>query len=402
MWVRALGVTLLMQVTSTFLGQAMPVIAPTLTDAAGVSPEKIGELSSIISLGTLWFLASGHVLLPRFGSVRVLQAAAILGAGGVLVGLRGSWPALVAAALLLGVSYGPAPPAGSDLLMRHSPRSQRALIFSTKQAGAPFGSAVAGLVLPGIVVVAGWRWALLVTAIVSAVSALMVEPWRIELDSSERQPGRGNLLLELISIRTAMLPFRVIASSRPLVWLAGTGFSFACVQGCIFSFYVTYLNAGLGLSLTAAGTAFAVLQAVGMIARIGMGFLADRLGSGVQALIYLGLGSCLASALAASLSLDLPWAGVLTVSAVIGVIGISWNGVFLAEVARLAPEGRVSEVTSGTILLTFLGYVVAPAAFTAAIPVIGGYGACFLAIAGLPLISVAVLLRVKQMIEAEG
>jgi MFS family permease len=165
---------------------------------------------------------------------------------------------------------------------------------------------------------------------------------------------------------------------------------------------VTYLNAGLGMSLTAAGTAFAVLQGVGMVARIAMGFLADRLGSGVQALIYLGIGSCLASILSASLSLDLPWAGVLAVSAVIGFIGVSWNGVYLAEVARLAPEGRVSEVTSGTILLTFLGYVVAPAAFTAGIPAIGGYGACFLAIAGLPLISVAVLLRVKRMIAAES
>jgi MFS family permease len=401
MWVRALGVTLLMQVTSTILVQAMPVIGPTLTGAAGVSPERIGDLSSIISLGTLWFLASGHVLLPRFGSVRVLQGAALLGAGGVLVGLSGSWPALMASALLLGLAYGPAPPAGSDILMRHSPRAQRALIFSTKQAGAPFGSAIAGLVLPGIVVVAGWRWALLAIAIVSAIPAFIVEPWRVELDS-ERQPGRGNLLIELFSIRTVILPFRVIASSRPLVWLAGTSFSFACVQGCIFSFYVTDLNAGLGMSLTAAGTAFAVLQAVGMVARIAMGFLSDRLGSGVQALIYLGLGSCLASLLSASLSLDLPWAGVLLVSAVIGFVGVSWNGVYLAEVARLAPEGRVSEVTSGTILLTFLGYVVAPPAFAAGIPLLGGYGGCFLAIAGLPLISVAVLLRVKQMIRAAG
>ena len=141
---------------------------------------------------------------------------------------------------------------------------------------------------------AGWRWALLATAVVSAASAFMVEPWRAEIDS-ERRPSTGSVLLELISIRAAILPFRVIASRRPLLWLAGTGFCFACVQGCLFSFYVTDLNAGLGMSLTAAGTAFAILQAVGMVARIAMGFLADRLGSGVQALIFLGLGSCLAS-----------------------------------------------------------------------------------------------------------
>jgi len=191
-------------------------------------------------------------------------------------------------------------------------------------------------------------------------------------------------------------------SRRSLLWLAGTGFSFACVQGCIFSFYVTYLSTTLGMSLTAAGTAFAVLQGIGMLARVAMGFLADRLGSGAQALTLLGLGSCLAALATASLSLALPWGAVLAISALIGFIGVSWNGVFLAEVARLAPEGRVSEVTAGTTLVIFLGYVVAPAAFTAAIPLLGGYGACFLAIAVLPLISVAVLLRVRGMIEADG
>ena len=136
-WVRALGVTVLMQVVSAFLAQAMPVIAPTLTDAAGVPPEQVGHLSSVISLGTLWFLVSGHVLLPRWGAVRVLQAGAILGALGSALGLGGSWAAMLAAGLIIGLAYGPAPPAGSDILMRYSPRSQRALIFSIKQVDAP-------------------------------------------------------------------------------------------------------------------------------------------------------------------------------------------------------------------------------------------------------------------------
>lgn len=400
-WQLALGVTVLMQVTSSFLAQAMPVIGPTLTAAAGVPPERVGHLSSIISFGTLWFLASGHVLLPRWGAVRVLQAGAVLGSAAALLGLGGSWSALLGSALLMGVAYGPAPPAGSDLLMRQAPRSQRALIFSIKQAGAPFGSAAAGLLLPAIVALASWRWALIVTAVVTVLSAVLVEPWRATLDQGHRAGTRG-LLAEIFSVRAAVLPFRVIASRRALFWIAGTGFSLACVQGCIFSFYVTYLNTALGLSLTAAGTAFAVLQAVGMVARIAMGFLADRLGSGTRTLILLGLGSCLASVLAAALSLALPWATLLVMSGIIGFIGVSWNGVFLAEVARLAPDGRVSEVTAGTTLLTFLGYVLAPAGFTTAIPYFGGYAPCFLAIAVLPLIAVALLVRVRGVIDAEG
>jgi MFS family permease len=401
LWVRALGVTVVMQVASAFLAQAMPVIAPTLTAAAGVPPEQVGHLSSVISLGTLWFLVSGHVLLPRWGAVRVLQAGAILGAVAGLLGLGGSWPAMLAAGLLIGLAYGPAPPAGSDILMRHSPRARRALIFSIKQAGAPLGSALAGLLLPAIVAASSWRWALAATAVVSALPAFLVERWRPGIDA-ERRPRSAGLLSELFSLRSAILPFRITASRRSLIWLAGAGFSFACVQGCLFSFYVTYLNTALGMSLSAAGTAFAVLQIVGMVARVAMGFLADRLGSGVRALILLGRGSGLASLAAASLSLDLPWPAVLLLSALIGFIGVSWNGVFLAEVARLAPEGRVSEVTSGTTLVIFLGYVAAPVAFTAGIPLIGGYGLCFLAMAALPLISVVALLRVRGMIEAAG
>src|SRR5258708_9317799 len=129
MWARALGVTVLMQVASAFLAQAMPVIARTPTQAAGVPPEQVGHLSSVISLGTLWFLASGHVLLPRWGAVRVLQAGAILGAVAALLGLGGSWPAMLAAGLMIGLASVPAPPPGRVLLIPHSPPSNLPLYF---------------------------------------------------------------------------------------------------------------------------------------------------------------------------------------------------------------------------------------------------------------------------------
>ena len=398
MWLLALNVTLIMQISSAFLAQSMAVLGPTLTDAAGVAPERIGYLSALISLGTLWFLASGHVLLARWGSVRVLQLGGVLGAVAVLLALSGSWSAMSVAALGMGLAYGPAPPAGSDILMRHAPRERRALIFSIKQAGAPFGSAAAGLMLPAIAAVWGWRWALVATAAVSALSSVLVEPWRATIDVERRAGGHRAVLAELFSPRAVILPFRVIAARRGLLWLSCTGFSFACVQGCLFSFYDTYLTS-LGVSLAAAGTAFAVLQAVGMVARVAMGFLADRMGSAIYTLILLGAGSSLAAVLAAALSLALPWPLVLAVSGVIGFIGVSWNGVFLAEVARLAPEGRVGEVTSGATLLTFLGYVVGPAAFSELVPLLGGYGACFLAVAVLPLISAAVLQRIRALSE---
>ena len=39
-----------------------------------------------------------------------------------------------------------------------------------------------------------------------------------------------------------------------------------------------------------------------------------------------------------------------------------WNGVFLAEVARLAPEGRVGEATGAVLMFGFAGLVLGPLA----------------------------------------
>jgi len=394
LWLQALGVTLAMQVTAAFLTQAMPVIGPSLTRAAGAAPEGIGLLSALEAMGTLWFLASGYVLLRRWGAVRVLQIGNLVGALALLLPLSGTWSLMLLAGLLVGVGYGPAPPAGSEILIRHSPPAQRSLIFSIKQAGAPFGGAAAGLLLPPLVAGPGWRWALAAGAVATVLAAFAVEPWRRTIDRT-RERADGNLIRELFSVRALLLPFRVLASGGALRSLAIASLPFSCVQGCVFSFFVTNLNTETGLSLTAAGSAFAVLQVVGMLARILMGFVADRLGSGIRTLVLLGIGSSLASLAAAALSLDLSWGMVLALSAVIGLIGVSWNGVYLAEVARLAPEGRVGEATAASTLLTFLGYVLAPAAFTALIPLLGGYGRCFAAMALLPLISAWVLHRAQ-------
>jgi hypothetical protein len=71
-------------------------------------------------------------------------------------------------------------------------------------------------------------------------------------------------------------------------------------------------------------------------------------------------------------------------AAVAGFVAASWNGIYLAEVARLVPRDRVSEATSGSTLLTFLGYVAGPAAFALLVKASGGWG--------LPMVAVALQL----------
>jgi len=59
------------------------------------------------------------------------------------------------------------------------------------------------------------------------------------------------------------------------------------------------------------------------------------------------------------------------VSTAVGFFGASWNGIYMAEVARLSPPDRVADATSGSTMFTFLGYVVGPSLFALAVPAYG-------------------------------
>jgi MFS family permease len=390
LWVWALAVTSLMQVTSAFLTSAMTVIGPTVTTAAGVAPERIGHLAAVSSFGTMLFLVAGGPLLVRFGPVRLLQLGALLGAAALAAVPGGWWPSFVLASLLVGIAYGPSPPAGSDILQRHAPAGRRSLVFSIKQAAAPLGGAVAGLIVPPLATLYGWHLALIAAGLLAAASTLLVQPWRQALDV-ERDPRRPLHLGALLSPLALAAPFRALGGVPILPRLTFLAFSFAVVQGCLLGFYVTYLVAALDVGLETAGIAFAVLQGTGVVARVCVGWIADRAGSAFATLNVLAVGSAATALGMAAMTASWPWWAIVAAAIASGFAATSWNGIYMAEVARLAPAGRIGDATSGSTFLTFIGYVLGPIAFATVVAGTGSYRIAFALAALLPLTALAVL-----------
>ncbi|MDR1658820.1 MAG: MFS transporter [Desulfovibrio sp.] len=381
----------LLQLLLSFLVRAFPVIGPEITRAAGGAPHDIGILAGATSAGTMCFLLSGSLPLNYCGPVRILQIGAMIGAAGALFGLAASWWLLVLAAFLIGVGYGPSPPAASELLSRTSPPNHRSLIMSIKQAGVPLGGALAGVLLPAVVVLSGWRVALLATAALSLAGALAVQPWRERLDTDRdtaKYPTPGNLF----SKENLTIPFLVLKEIPGMLPLTLAITCFSCVQGCILAFFVTQLTAELGFSLAVAGAAFSTMQVSGTFSRVAMGWLADRLGS-AKTLLFLSLISTLMVLALSRMSHDWPIWLVMLAGFAAGATSISWNGVYLAEVARIAPAGRIGDATSGSTFFLFIAYAVGPFLFSLGVPLAGGYGMCFLAVALVQLLSVPALLR---------
>jgi len=398
LWIWALAVTSVMQVESAFLTIAMTVIGPTLTDAAGVPAERIGQLTAISSFGTMLFLLTGGPLLVRYGPVRLLQLGALLGAAALALSALGWsggwWPSFLAASLLVGIAYGPSPPAGSDILQRHAPAGRRSLVFSIKQAAAPLGGALAGLVVPPLATLYGWRAALAVAALLAAAATLAAQPWRETLDAG-RDPTRRMHLGALLSPAALAAPFRALGLAPILPRLTYLAFSFAVVQGCLLGFYVTYMVADVGMPLETAGIAFAVLQGTGVVARVCVGWIADRVGSAFATLNVLALGSVATALGTAAIAPGWPLAAILAAGIASGFAATSWNGVYMGEVARMAPPGKIGDATSGSTFLTFIGYVLGPLVFSAVVEHTGSYRIAFVLTALLPLSALA-LLRAKR------
>ena len=191
------------------------------------------------------------------------------------------------------------------------------------------------------------------------------------------------------------VPFVVPREIPGMIPLLGAVCCFAVVQACIFAFFVTLLIAEFGFSLTVAGAAFAAMQVTGVFSRVIMGWLADRLGC-VRALLLLAAASAIMAFVLSRVGPDWPTWLVMGVGVFIGLTCISWNGIYLAEVARMAPPGRVGEATSGAVFWVFASFSLAPFLFTTGVTLIGSYSPCFVVVAGVQTLAIPPLLLINR------
>jgi MFS family permease len=167
--------------------------------------------------------------------------------------------------------------------------------------------------------------------------------------------------------------------------------AYSAMQISLNAFLVSFCVVELGMTLTAAGVALAVAQAGGLIGRIFWGVVGDRLG---HTRLVLGLlGVAMAAAAAAAVVTDWSFTMLAALCFVFGLTASGWNGLFLAEVARLAPAGRVSEATCGVLIASFAGLVLGPPLFGLLVTWSGSYVPGFLTMAVASLAGSALLIR---------
>lgn len=365
-----LAVTFTVQTLAAFAIYCAPVMAPVAAPALGVQASAVGYYIAATYFGSMLASAVSGGWVSRFGPIRVSQASLLLCLAGLLLAASAWMPLVLLGGFVVGLGYGPATPASSVILVRTAPREIFSLVFSIKQTGVPAGGVLAGLVVPVLVLAFGWQWGAVAIGAACLVLALAIQPVRARYDTGLKPNAR-------IALASAFAPVAMVLRVPGLRAMCICSFVYGGLQVALVTYLVSFLTESFALSLVAAGVVMAASQVASVVGRVGWGLLADRALGRRVVLGILGIGMGL-SALAA-LAAHPGWPAWLLFSyaAVFGATAVGWNGVFLAEVARIAPEGRTSEATGGCLFFTYLGVVLTPLLFNGVLALTGAYTTAF-------------------------
>jgi MFS family permease len=131
------------------------------------------------------------------------------------------------------------------------------------------------------------------------------------------------------------------------------------------------------MPLVAAGWILTVAQAGGVCGRLAWGWYADRRRDPLLVLGWLGATLVFATLCIGTLAFGWPLPLVYMLFFVLGATASGWNGVFLGEVARVAPPGAVSPATGGALFFVNVSSIAAPIAFALVYSLLQSYSAVF-------------------------
>jgi len=373
----ALIITILIQALISLAALTAPVLAPVVEQDISISATQVGIFVALIYVAAmLSSLCSGDFIM-RYGAIRVSQACLAFCAAGLALGTLGTPLTLVLSALLIGCGYGPITPASSHVLARSTPAHLMGFVFSLKQTGVPLGGALAGILLPPFVTWWSWRTAAFIVAFSCLAMILLSQPLRLAFDNDRDQKRR-------LAVGSAFRPLALVLANQRIRELAICTTFFSVMQLCLTTYLVIFLTKSHGLSLASAGLILFVAQTAGILGRLVWGAVADRWFAprNVLAALALGIGVC--SVLLALTPSSWPLWIITVLCAAFGATAIGWNGVYLAEVARLSPSGQAGLFTGGSLFFTYLGVVTGPPLFAILVESTGsfsiGYGLLGLAI----------------------
>ncbi len=383
-----LASTLAGQAAGTMATMTLPSVAPAVAASFGVQSSLIGYQISLLAAAMLFSLVFGGNLSTRWGACRVHQVGLVLLVAGCAIATGPHIAFFFLSAVALGLGYGLLTPSASHLLMRYTTPERRNLVFSVKQTGVPLGGIGAALIAPAVASTYGWRWSLAVSAVLMVALIVLLEKRRARWDD-DRNPAAPAIVNPLDGIAT-------IWRHRALRYLSLAGACLVVPQFAISTFTVVFFVEEMDYTLIAAGIVLTASQAAGVAGRVFWGWLADVVRNCYTVLSMLCVVMLAAALLCFAITASWPLVAACALFFVFGSTASGWNGAFLAEVARVAPRGTVSQATGGSLFFVNVGKMLGPIAMANVYVLFGSYTLAFGLLAVPALVALAYLLAARR------
>lgn len=257
--------TLLQAVSVTTIG----VLPAFLVGALAVQIRgdlQLGPIQIGLAAATL-FAVSGILARPlgrlvqRIGPVRGMTVSATLAAIALTgVGFAPTMPLLIVALAFGGLANAMAQPSANLGISRAVGPGRLGLAFGIKQSSIPAATLLAGLAVPGIALVLGWRYAFWFGAVIAVGVAL----WA--LLTIPAGPGEARVHEETKDRGTPRSGLIVLTIGGALAAGTSTSLGVFLVDSAVLS----------GISPGSAGLLFAASALLGLLLRIGFGAAMDR------------------------------------------------------------------------------------------------------------------------------
>ncbi|GAA1443395.1 MFS transporter [Leifsonia poae] len=323
----AFGVTA--QASSTVFVSTPAFLIPLLHTERGLSLGEAGLLASAPTLGLVITLIAWGALSDRIGERWVISAGLAITALAAFAAMFASDYVSLGALFLIGGMAAASPNAASGrVVIGWFPKERRGLAMGIRQMCQPLGVAVAALTIPQLAASGGIAAALVVPAVLCAVSAVLcavgiVDPPRPPRGIAE--DGSAHPLATWKPYRETSLLWRIHVVSMLLV----------VPQFAISTFGLVWLVTELHFPSLAAGVVIGVSQFAGALGRIGVGVLSDRVGSHLRPLRWVSIAAVAVMLLmAVAASLGAAWAAVILIVA--AIVTVADNGLAYTSVAEIA------------------------------------------------------------------
>lgn len=357
---------------------ALGLLAPDLAKLTGLDERDFGLSITFFFIGTALSSPLSGVLARRLGGVGTLVLVKCIMAGGYLVCLAGTWPAMMLAAFLFGIGYGPIGPVSMTIVTQRTPVNRRGLALAVRQAAQPLASAIIARVLPPLMAYAGWQagvYSVTGLLLFGALFVILAAPlFRVDLSDKPASAPEFSVSRML----TTLLAYIRIPPELRLLW--SVGLVFAMTQMAMLVFAYLYLLEVVGLSAITAGIFVSNQQLAGMIGRPLFGWFCDVTGRSGYVLGAIALMTCVVIVAFLSVTADMPAWQLIILAVATGFSGQTWNSVFTTAMSYKVAPGQLVEMNGRAFSFLSLGWMAAPMLFWSLIELSGGYLLAFLVV----------------------